>query len=59
MPLFQNDKEKNRFYLLPGMGGKLYRKKQTFIITWSLAAALLVAIVLTLIMIWLNRLHPH
>ncbi len=49
------DSEKNRFYLLPGQGGRLYRKKQKFILTWSLIAALIVASALVAAMLWMNH----
>lgn len=57
MPRSRHDKEKEqqRFYLLPGMGGRLYRRKQRFIIKWSLAAALMVAAILAAVMYWLDR----
>ncbi len=44
------DKDTNRFYLLPGQGGRLYRKKQKLIIAWSLFAALLVSGIVVSIM---------
>ncbi len=57
MPHSRHSKErgKNRFYLLPGMGGRLYRRKQRFIIKWSVIAALVVAVLLALLLYWLNR----
>ena len=53
----KDNKENNRYYLLPGMGGRLYWKKQKFIITWSLIAALVVSAILGALMYWLN--HPN
>ena len=50
-----HDSEKNRFYLFPGQGGRLYRKKQKFILTWSLVAALVVAAALAAAMLWMNH----
>jgi hypothetical protein len=50
-----HDDEKKRFYLLPGQGGRLYWKKQKFILTWSLIAALIVASALAAVMLWMNR----
>jgi hypothetical protein len=50
------DKEKQRYYLLPGMGGRLYRKKQKVIIKWSVIAALVVSGIVAALMFWLN--HP-
>ncbi len=37
------------------MGGRLYRRKQRFIIKWSVIAALVVAVLLALLLYWLNR----
>lgn len=50
-----NTDDQKRFYLLPGQGGRPYRKKQKFILAWSLVAALVVASVLVAAMIWMNR----
>jgi hypothetical protein len=38
---FHRNKEQQRFYLLPGMGGRAFRKKQKVILQWSIAAGLL------------------
>jgi hypothetical protein len=53
----RREKEKKRFYLLPGQGGKMYRQKQKFILKWSVIAALTVALVLSAVMYFVNR--PH
>jgi len=37
------DKGQQRFYLLPGMGGKAFRRKQKIILYWSIAAGLAVS----------------
>lgn len=37
------DKEKKRFYLLPGMGGRAYRRKQMTILKASLTVGIIVA----------------
>jgi len=51
MPRSRRDKEKekSRFYLLPGQGGRAHRRKQLFILTWSTVVALI---------LWMDR-HPH
>jgi len=49
------EKEKERYYLLPGQGGRAHRRKQWFILKWSLIAALIVAVILAALMYWLNR----
>jgi hypothetical protein len=43
MGFFQRDKERERFYLLPGMGGRAYRRKRNLILVWSIVAGLLVS----------------
>ena len=48
-------KEKERFYLLPGQGGRAHRQKQKLIIKWSVIAAIVVAGILAWLMYWLNR----
>lgn len=52
---FKNDKEPERYYLLPGMGGRNQRRKQFIILTWSVIAALIVSVGLGALMYWLNR----
>jgi hypothetical protein len=51
---YQKDKEKNRFYLLPGMGGRAYRRKQKVILQYSVAAGLVIAAVFAAVLYWLN-----
>jgi hypothetical protein len=53
------DKEEQRFYLLPGQGGRSHRQKQWFILKWSLFAALVVAAILAAAMYWMNRPKLH
>jgi hypothetical protein len=53
------EKDKKRFYLLPGQGGRAHRRKQWFILKWSLLAALVVAGILAALMYWLNRPKLH
>ena len=55
MSLFNRDKEKERFYLLPGMGGKAFRRKQNVFLLWSLLAGALVAVVVAASFYFLNR----
>ena len=43
MGLFKRDKEKDRFYLLPGMGGRALRRKKLMMLMWALAAGLIVS----------------
>jgi hypothetical protein len=37
------DKARQRFYLLPGMGGRALRRKQIVILRWTIAAGLFVS----------------
>ena len=36
-------KERERYYLLPGMGGRAARRKRMMILKWSIVAGLLVS----------------
>jgi high-affinity Fe2+/Pb2+ permease len=40
------NKERERFYLLPGMGGRSLRRKRKIILGWSIAAGIIVSAVL-------------
>ncbi len=55
MGWFKRDKERERYYLLPGMGGRNLRRKQNFILKWTLAAGLLVAGILAALLYFFNR----
>ena len=48
-------KERERYYLLPGQGGHAYRRKQRFILKWSVIAALAVSAVFSAALYWMNR----
>ena len=50
------DKERERFYLLPGMGGREARRKHNYFLKWSIVAALGISAILALVMYLLNRL---
>lgn len=47
-------KERPRFYLLPGQGGRAYRNKQRFILKWSILIGLIVAGIVALAMYLIN-----
>ena len=51
---FQRDKEKERFYLLPGMGGRARRKEMRFL-RWSIAAGLVVSAIVAGILYLISR----
>ena len=50
------DKERERFYLLPGMGGRAARRKHLYFLKWSVVAALGLSAILALVMYLVNRL---
>jgi hypothetical protein len=52
---FERDKEQQRFYLLPGMGGRARRQKELRILRWSLAAGLVVSAIVACILYLLSR----
>ena len=49
------DKERERFYLLPGMGGREARRKHFRFLKWSAIAALGMSAILAALMYLLNR----
>jgi len=57
MSWFKRDKEKDRFYLLPGQGGRALRRKNRLFLVWSLAAGFIVAGVFGFLMYKVNTSH--
>jgi hypothetical protein len=55
MALFSKKKERDRFYLLPGMGGRALRRKQKLIMRWSIAAGILTSLLLACILYWISN----
>lgn len=55
MLLFERDKEKERFYLLPGMGGRARRRKELKFLRWSIAAGLVVSAALAVALYLISR----
>jgi hypothetical protein len=51
----KNDKERERFYLLPGQGGRAAQRKHLYFLKWSIVAALAISAILGLIMYLANR----
>lgn len=49
-------RERERFYLLPGMGGRAYRRKQNLILKVSITVGLVVAGLFALLIWFVN--HP-
>jgi hypothetical protein len=50
------DKERERYYLLPGMSGRAWRKKLKSMVGWGLLAGLLTSLVVWALLYLLNRL---
>jgi hypothetical protein len=48
-------KERERFYLLPGMGGRNLRRKRRLILAWSIAAGLAISALLAGILYLVNQ----
>ncbi len=51
----QRDRERDRFYLLPGMGGKARLRKEKMFLKWSIAAGLVVSAIVACILYFLSR----
>ena len=54
---FKSKKPRERFYLLPGQGGRSYRRKQQRFLTWSVSVAVIFGLILAFVMWWQS--HPH
>jgi hypothetical protein len=50
---FHKDRERERFYLLPGMGGRAFRRKYRMFLYWSIATGLLVSAGLAVVFYWI------
>jgi len=48
-------KDTERYYLLPGQGGRAYRRKQKLIIIWSIVAALTFAAIMAVVMYFMDK----
>lgn len=48
-------RERERYYLLPGMGGRAYRRKQRVILKYSIAFGLVVSGLVALALYYLSR----
>lgn len=49
------EREKKRFYLLPGMGGRAYRRKRNLILKASIGVGLAVSGIFALLMWYIHR----
>jgi len=54
MSWYKKDKEKERYYLLAGMGGKAFRRKQNAFLAWSLVAGAVVSLMVAVVFYFLN-----
>jgi hypothetical protein len=52
--VFQKEKERERFYLLAGMGGQAYRRKWKLIFGWSIVAGLFVSAIVAGLLYFLS-----
>jgi hypothetical protein len=59
MGLFSRDKERERYYLLPGMGGRSLQRKQKRALMWALLVGITVAATFAGIAYWLGTRVPH
>jgi len=55
---FKRNKANERFYLLPGQGGAAFRRKQRFILKWSVVVGLILSAILGVLMYFLNKPKP-
>jgi hypothetical protein len=51
----KRSKERERYYLLPGQGGRNYRRKQWRILGGTVAVALMFGLLLALLIWWFSR----
>jgi hypothetical protein len=58
MFLVNGKKERERYYLLPGMGGQASRRKQRKYLKWAAVASVVFSVLMALVMYWLNRARP-
>jgi len=54
----KKEKSRERFYLLPGQGGRSYYRKQRTLIAWAVIVAVLGGVFLAAAMWWLSRQRP-
>jgi hypothetical protein len=52
---FERNKERQRFYLLAGMGGSALRRKHRRFLGWSIAIGLLASGILTFILYFISH----
>jgi hypothetical protein len=52
---FRKKQERQRFYLLPGMGGSARRRKKAMILKWSLATGLFTSLLVAWLLRWISN----
>lgn len=57
MSWLKRNKERERFYLLPGQGGRALRRKQRRFLLWSMVAALFVSAILAGVLYLISLRH--
>jgi hypothetical protein len=55
----KRNKERERYYLLPGQGGPAARRKHRKFLKWSIVTGLVFAALMALVMYWFNRPRPY
>jgi hypothetical protein len=55
---FKSKKPRERFYLLPGQGGKNYVRKQRVILGWTILVSLVLGAALAAVLWWIANRHP-
>ena len=54
---FSKNKERERYYLLPGMGGRALRRKQRTMLIWSVIAGTLTSAIVGFLIYLLSKQH--
>ena len=52
---FGKKKEQERYYLLPGMGGRNLRRKRKWMLQWSIAGGLFASLLLAWLLYWISH----
>jgi len=55
MGLFFQSRERERYYLLPGMGKRALRRKRRLMLGWGLGVGLLLSAALAAVLFWLHQ----
>ena len=51
---FGRKQERQRYYLLPGMGGSARKRKKAMILRWSLATGLFTSLLVAFLLRWIS-----